>query len=154
MRRPLNTVWKIPKHLTSHTRAYAYFSNILFNLNTKFISLNTEFIIVSKDLRIVCDLQRIYGASSRENVLYEKIKKVLRNSIEMATFSVLFSIEKTAISIEIRSACSRANPPQLDFRGGSDRDSPALRLYQNLKKYVNLKKKKKNLKPAQVSKNP
>ena len=32
MRRPLNTVWKIPKHLTSHTRAYAYFSNILFNL--------------------------------------------------------------------------------------------------------------------------
>ena len=34
MRRPLNTVWKIPKHLTSHTRAYAYFSNILFNLCT------------------------------------------------------------------------------------------------------------------------
>ena len=33
MRRPLNTVWKIPKHLTSHTRAYAYFSNILFNLD-------------------------------------------------------------------------------------------------------------------------
>ena len=36
MRRPLNTVWKIPKHLTSHTRAYAYFSNILFNLDNIF----------------------------------------------------------------------------------------------------------------------
>ena len=34
MRRPLNTVWKIPRHLTSHTRAYAYFSKFLFNLNT------------------------------------------------------------------------------------------------------------------------
>ena len=33
MRRPLNTVWKIPKHLTSHTRAYAYFLNVLFNLD-------------------------------------------------------------------------------------------------------------------------
>ena len=34
MRRPLNAVWKIPRHLTSHTRAYAYFSNIRFNLYT------------------------------------------------------------------------------------------------------------------------
>ena len=34
MRGPLNTVWKIPKHLTSHTRACAYFSDILFNLGT------------------------------------------------------------------------------------------------------------------------
>ena len=37
MRRPLNTVWKIPKHLTSHTRAYAYSSNILFNLCNLFV---------------------------------------------------------------------------------------------------------------------
>ena len=29
---PLNAVWKIPRRLTSHTLAYAYFSNILFDL--------------------------------------------------------------------------------------------------------------------------
>ena len=32
MRGPLNAVWKIPRHLTSRTCAYAYFSNILFDL--------------------------------------------------------------------------------------------------------------------------
>ena len=51
--------WKIPKHLTSHTRAYAYFSNILFNLciYTAVYSQTLTAISIFKYVNIVCIIQ-------------------------------------------------------------------------------------------------